>query len=207
MRYFIVHLHRLLDPDMGVAGAARLAVSAQVFGLRGSGVAVLEGRQQQNSGRAPSRQLGKPLKDNMFRDVETITRGGDELQANYSTGEILRRIWKEHLRPRLGVLIIASVAMLLTAATTGAIPFLIQRTADDVFVGKNAEMIYWITIGIVVVTVVKAFAEYVADVTVAFLGHRFVADLRIQMFGKLARADLKLDSERAFRQAAVRLSQ
>ncbi|HYH70555.1 MAG TPA: ABC transporter transmembrane domain-containing protein, partial [Methyloceanibacter sp.] len=126
----------------------------------------------------------------MFRDVETITRGGDELQANYSTGEILRRIWKEHLRPRLGVLIIASVAMLLTAATTGAIPFLIQRTADDVFVGKNAQMIYWITIGIVVVTVIKAIAEYVADVTVAFLGHRFVADLRIQMFGKLARADL-----------------
>ena len=126
----------------------------------------------------------------MFRDVETITRSGDELQANYSTGDILRRIWKEHLRPRLGVLIIASLAMLLTAATTGAIPFLIQRTADDVFVAKNADMIYWITIGIVVVTVVKALAEYVADVTVAFLGHRFVADLRIQMFGKLARADL-----------------
>jgi subfamily B ATP-binding cassette protein MsbA len=80
--------------------------------------------------------------------------------------------------------------MLLTAGTTGAIPFLIQRTADDVFVAKNAQMVYWITAAIVIVTVIKAVAEYVADVTVAYLGNRFIADLRLQMFAKLARADL-----------------
>jgi subfamily B ATP-binding cassette protein MsbA len=51
-------------------------------------------------------------------------------------------------------------------------------------------MVYWITAAIVVVTVVKAIAEYVADVTVNYLGNRFIADLRIQMFAKLARADL-----------------
>ncbi len=94
------------------------------------------------------------------------------------------------MRPRLGLLLIASAAMLLTAATTGAIPFLIQRTADDVFVGKNVQMVYWVTAAIVIVTVIKACAEYTADVTVAYLGHRFVADLRIQMFARLARADL-----------------
>ena len=80
--------------------------------------------------------------------------------------------------------------MLLTAATTGAIPFLIQRTADDVFVAKNEQMVYWVTAAIVIVTIIKAIAEYVADVTVAYLGHRFIADLRIQMFARLARADL-----------------
>jgi subfamily B ATP-binding cassette protein MsbA len=78
----------------------------------------------------------------------------------------------------------------LTAATTGAIPFLIQRTADDVFVGKNAQMVYLVTAAIVAVTIVKAVSEYVADVTVAYLGHRFIADLRLQMFAQLSRADL-----------------
>jgi ATP-binding cassette, subfamily B, bacterial MsbA len=130
------------------------------------------------------------LKDILFRDTNTITRGADELQVEYTTWHIVGRIWREHLRPRIGLLLIASAAMLLTAATTGAIPFLIQRTADDVFVGKSEQMVYWITAAIVIVTVVKACAEYVADVTVAYLGHRFVADLRIQMFAKLARADL-----------------
>ena len=130
------------------------------------------------------------MKDQLFRDARAISRGADELAAHYTTGEIVKRIWREHLRPRFGLLVIATVAMLLTAATTGAIPFLIQRTADDVFVAKNADMVYWITAAIVVVTVVKAISEYVADVTVAYLGHRFIADLRIQMFAKLAKADL-----------------
>ncbi len=130
------------------------------------------------------------MKDQLFRDVSSITRGADELQVEYSTGEIVVRIWREHLRPRLGLLLIAAIAMILTAATTGAIPFLIQRTADDVFVAKNQEMVYFVTAAIVAVTIVKAIAEYVGDVTVNYLGNRFIADLRIQMFGKLARADL-----------------
>jgi len=130
------------------------------------------------------------LKDQLFRDANAITRSADELQVDYTTWEIVRRIWREHLRPRFGLLALASVAMLLTAATTGAIPFLIQRTADDVFVAKNEQMVYWITAAIVIVTVVKAIAEYVANVTVAYLGHRFIADLRVQMFARLARADL-----------------
>jgi ATP-binding cassette, subfamily B, bacterial MsbA len=133
---------------------------------------------------------GNRVKDILFRDTHVITRGADELQVDYTTWQIVGRIWREHLRPRIGLLLVASAAMLLTAATTGAIPFLIQRTADDVFVGKSEQMVYWITAAIVIVTVVKACAEYVADVTVAYLGHRFVADLRIQMFAKLARADL-----------------
>ncbi|HLC08542.1 MAG TPA: ABC transporter ATP-binding protein, partial [Methyloceanibacter sp.] len=130
------------------------------------------------------------MKDQLFSDASAITRGADELQAHYTTWEILARIWHEHLRPRLGLLLLASLAMILTAATTGAIPFLIQKTADDVFVAKNQEMIYVVVAGIVIVTIVKAISEYVADVTVAYLGHRFVADLRIAMFAQLARADL-----------------
>ncbi|HET7851975.1 MAG TPA: hypothetical protein VFK91_04440, partial [Methyloceanibacter sp.] len=118
------------------------------------------------------------MKDQLFSDARTVTRSADELQTHhYTTGEIVMRIWREHLRPSLGLLLLASAAMLLTAATTGAIPFIIQKTADDVFVAKNQEMVYWVTAAIVVVTIVKAISEYVADVTVAYLGHRFIADL------------------------------
>ncbi len=130
------------------------------------------------------------MKDQLFSDASGITRGADELHYHYATSVILLRIWREHLRPRIGLLLLASLAMILTAATTGAIPFLIQRTADDVFVAKNQQMIYWVTAGIVVVTIIKAVSEYVADVTIAYLGNRFIADLRIQMFARLASADL-----------------
>jgi subfamily B ATP-binding cassette protein MsbA len=131
------------------------------------------------------------LKDNVFIDARVAARGVDELAGKrYSTGEIVRRIWREHLRPHKALLACGAVAMLLTAATTGAIPFVIQRTADEIFVNKNADIVIYITIAIIVITVVKAISEYVADVTVGYLGHRFIADLRLQMFNKLAEADL-----------------
>jgi ATP-binding cassette, subfamily B, bacterial MsbA len=143
------------------------------------------------AGKPKPAESGKRLKDQLFSDAKMVARSADELQTHYyTTREIVMRIWREHLRPRIGLLLLASAAMLLTAATTGAIPFIIQKTADDVFVAKNQQMVYWVTAAIVVVTVIKAIAEYVADVTVAYLGHRFIADLRIQMFAKLASADL-----------------
>ena len=150
---------------------------------------MLEGTRAVRRGR-PRARTGKRLKDNLFRDASAISRTADQLDVNYTTGDIVRRIWREHLRPRFGLLVVATLAMLLTAVTTGAIPFLIQRTADDVFTAKNAEAIYWITAAIIAVTLIKAVSEYVADVAVAYLGHRFIADLRMQMFSKLARADL-----------------
>jgi subfamily B ATP-binding cassette protein MsbA len=134
--------------------------------------------------------MGNRVKDRVFRDTSTITRSADALQAHYSTAEVALRIWREHLRPRISLLLIAMLGMLLTAATTGAIPFIIQKTADDVFVAKNEQMVYWITAAIVIVTVVKTVAEYVANVTIGYLGLRFISDLRLQMFARLARADL-----------------
>ena len=131
------------------------------------------------------------MKDNVFIDARVAVRGADELTVRrYTTREIVERIWREHLRPHVFLLVCATIAMVLTAATTGAIPFLIQRTADDVFVAKQVDMVCWITAAIVVITVLKAISEYVANVTVAYLGHRFIADLRLQMFNKLAKADL-----------------
>lgn len=131
------------------------------------------------------------MKDNVFIDARVAARGTDELAGHrYTTTEIVKRIWQEHLRPHKALLACGAVAMLLTAATTGAIPFVIQRTADEIFVNKNADVVLYITIAIVVITVVKAISEYVADVTVGYLGHRFIADLRLQMFNKLAEADL-----------------
>ncbi|MEM7191474.1 MAG: ABC transporter ATP-binding protein [Pseudomonadota bacterium] len=131
------------------------------------------------------------MKDNVFIDARVAARSGDELTAErYSTRQIVERIWSEHLRPHGVLLSFGILAMLLTAITTGAIPFLIQRTADDIFVNKNADMVLWISVGVIVITVIKAISEYVANVTVGYLGHRFIADLRLRMFAKLAEADL-----------------
>jgi subfamily B ATP-binding cassette protein MsbA len=126
----------------------------------------------------------------LFTETSSIKRSDDELQKTYTTEEVVKRIWREHLRPRLGLLILAGVSLAFAAATTGAIPFLIQLTADNVFVEKKADMIYPIMFFIIGVTFMKAITEYISNVTVGYLGHRFIADLRIQMFQKITEADI-----------------
>ncbi len=130
------------------------------------------------------------MTNTLFTESSSIKRSDDELQIAYTTQEVVERIWNEHLRPRMGLLILAGVSLAFAAATTGAIPFLIQLTADNVFVEKKADMIYPIMAFIIGVTVMKAVTEYISNVTVGYLGHRFIADLRIQMFQKITEADL-----------------
>jgi len=130
------------------------------------------------------------VKDTLFTDAASVKRKADQLQVDYTTREVVERIWHEHFRPRLGLLILAGLALAFAAATAGAVPFIIQMTADHVFVAKKDEMIYPIMGFILVVSVAKAITEYVSTVAVGYLGNRFIADLRIQMFSKITEADL-----------------
>ena len=129
-------------------------------------------------------------KHKLFSDSRSIDRKNDALQVDYSTNDVARRIWNEHLRPRIGLVVISSIAMAITAISTGAVPFLIQMTADEVFVGKNADMVLPITVAVIGITFIKAIAEYISNVSVGYLGHRFISDLRITMFAKISYADL-----------------
>lgn len=130
------------------------------------------------------------MKENLFSDTRTVRRADDNLQADYTTEQVVKRIWHEHLRPRIGLVILSGIAMAISAGTTGVIPFLVQRAADDVFIDKSITAVYTLTIAVLVVTVVKAIAEYISNVTIGYLGHRFIADLRIAMFAKISNADL-----------------
>ncbi len=130
------------------------------------------------------------MKDKLFSDARAVTRSDDNLQVTYTTEEVVRRIWREHLRPRIWLVVLAGCAMALTALSTGALPKLVQLAADEVFDGKNINAVYLIVPLVIGITAVRALASYISTVTVGYLGHRFIADLRIQMFEKLSIADL-----------------
>ncbi|MGE0610958.1 MAG: ABC transporter ATP-binding protein [Hyphomicrobiales bacterium] len=130
------------------------------------------------------------MKEQLFTDAREVRRSDDNLKDEYTTREVIERIWNEHLRPRFKLLLAAGAAMAFTAAATGAIPFLIQQAADQIFVNRNTAMAFTIAGAIAIVTLVKAASEYVSNVAVGYLGHRFIADLRVQMFARLSTADL-----------------
>ena len=138
---------------------------------------------------APS-PADKGATDRIFSDSRSVTRSDDALQVHYTTWQVTTRIWREHLRPRYKLLALAFAAMVFSALTTGAVPAIIRRTTDDIFLGRDRSLITTLTLGIIFVTILKTLAEYVANVAVSYLGNKFVADLRLQMFERLASTDV-----------------
>lgn len=130
------------------------------------------------------------MTEKLFSDNKLDEHKSDSLSEDYTTKQVAQRIWKEHLRPRIKLVVLSSLAMAVSAATTGAVPLLIQRATDDIFINQNAEMIKIICLAVVIVTGLKALSAYISNVTVGYLGQRFVSDMRIQMFSRLTKADL-----------------
>lgn len=110
--------------------------------------------------------------------------------ADMSTWDVVRRILRDHVAPRWKLVLLTVLAMTFAAAGTGALPFLMQFAADEIFIAKNTSFLYGLPPIIIVVMAARAAAEYFARVSQGYLSNRIVADLRIQLFEKLAFADV-----------------
>ena len=88
----------------------------------------------------------KASKDSIFTDAISVVRKDDSLQIDYTTRQVVERIWSDHFKPRMRFMMVAGLAMAVSAATTGAVPLIIQRAGDEIFVNQNKEMIASITI-------------------------------------------------------------
>jgi subfamily B ATP-binding cassette protein MsbA len=121
----------------------------------------------------------------------TRVAGDDPARAHHgSPSRVLARLIRECVLPNWKILVVAIIAMTITAATAGALPFLLQRVADDIFVAKDARLLYILPALVFVVMLVRAVADWVATVSEAWLGTKVVADLRVRMFDRIAMADL-----------------
>ena len=93
------------------------------------------------------------MSEAIFKD-----RSGPEPAAD-SLGEMpltatgfLRRIFGQHLRRRWRLLALSFASMGVVALTTGILPFLIQRAADDVFVRQDTFMLFLLPVIVVAIT-------------------------------------------------------
>jgi subfamily B ATP-binding cassette protein MsbA len=116
---------------------------------------------------------------------------GDTLAVDYrSAWRIVMRLLRECMLPHWKILAVSVAAMTVTAATSGALPFLLQKVADEIFVAKDPTLLFVLPVLIILLMGFRAFAEWVATVTDAWLGTKIVADLRMRMFDRIAAADL-----------------
>jgi ATP-binding cassette, subfamily B, bacterial MsbA len=106
------------------------------------------------------------------------------------TKRLVARLFGEHIRPHVGLLLLAVSLMAVVAATTAALAFLMETILDDVFTARDRSSLYVAAAIVMTVFILKGMATYGQNVLMSFVGQRILADLQKSMFAHLLRADL-----------------
>ncbi|HEX2940229.1 MAG TPA: ABC transporter ATP-binding protein [Rhodopila sp.] len=105
------------------------------------------------------------------------------------TFELLWRLWREHLihyKGRLALILVLTLAM---AGTTALYPVVINH-AFQMFTQHDRRILYQIPVLVVIVTGVKALAQYFQNVQVQQVVLLVIRELQSRMFAHLTQADL-----------------
>ncbi|MGE0419435.1 MAG: ABC transporter ATP-binding protein [Acetobacteraceae bacterium] len=105
------------------------------------------------------------------------------------TRPLLIRLWREHLsryKPRLALVFVLTALM---AGTTALYPVVIDH-AFQMFTDRDRRILYQIPVLVVVVTSIKAAAQYFQNVQVQNIVLLVIRGLQTQMFAHLTYADL-----------------
>ena len=96
----------------------------------------------------------------------------------------LSRLWPR-VRPHRRALILASLALLLSAAIGLAFPLVVGRLLDAAFVQQNRALLDRVALGLIGLFLVQAFLNYAQTYLLSATGERAVAGLRGELFAKL----------------------
>jgi len=95
--------------------------------------------------------------------------------------EILRRLLAitHPYRFRLGL---ACVAMVLGAAMTSLLTYMLKDVVDRIFIAKNAFYLNWLPLVVVLIFLLNSIFYYLQSYLLEFVGQSVVRDLRVRLF-------------------------
>jgi subfamily B ATP-binding cassette protein MsbA len=84
----------------------------------------------------------------------------------------LIRHYAPEYRHYTGKLLLALLAMVMVAGSSAAIAWMMKPLLDDIFVNKNAQLLYVLPVFILLAYLVKGVGSYVQNTTMSFVGQR-----------------------------------
>ena len=90
-----------------------------------------------------------------------------------------------YLGPYRWKLFIALVCLAGVAALTASLPYLLQPVIDDIFLNKNPQMLFYISLMIALIFVSKGVCDFGQYYLMSYIGQSVIRDLRDEMFAKL----------------------
>ena len=116
-----------------------------------------------------------------------MSRKGLPLGAD--TLSLIRRLWRDWMRPHIRTLLVILVLVAFVAAATGLYPTLIKM-AFDAFAARDERVIYLGPVLVVAVTAVKGFSLLGLTILTNRVVTRIEADMQTALYGHLIDADL-----------------
>jgi len=111
----------------------------------------------------------------------------------------------EFLRPYIGRLGVAMACMVVLAATTAGMAWLLQPALDQALSGKT-EYIYYIPIAVIALYTVKGAAYFGQAYLMGWIGQRVIYDLRNQIYNRLTTQSLNFFTHRKTGELLARIS-
>ncbi|MDX2263742.1 MAG: ABC transporter ATP-binding protein [Hyphomicrobiales bacterium] len=139
----------------------------------------------------------------MLKDKIKPDRPKKPLDA--SSIPLLKRCWREWVRPYWGQLLGVVGIMAILAATTGAYPIIIKHSYD-MLNAKNLDVLWYIMGAIVAVTAIKGLCDYLQSVLSHRVGFKIMLGIQERLFAHLLHADYARITRETPGQIAARLT-
>ena len=108
----------------------------------------------------------------------------------YYTLKTIRRIWKSYATGSTKLLLIALSCNAIVALTTPALPELIRRVIDDIFVNADRSMLAILPLVAISIMLIRAAGTYGANVAINYIGQRIVGSLQKDLYRSILNSDL-----------------
>jgi subfamily B ATP-binding cassette protein MsbA len=100
------------------------------------------------------------------------------------------------LRPYWPQLLLGSLLLIFANLVTLVLPFGLQQLIDQVFTHSDAMLLNLVTLGLLVIFIIRAALDAAQNYLISSAGHRLTADLRQRLFNHLTRLPLVYYDER-----------
>ena len=108
----------------------------------------------------------------------------------YYTLKTIKRIWKSYASGSTKLLLIALSCNAIVALTTPALPELIRRVIDDIFVNADRSMLTVLPLVAISIMLIRAIGTYGANVAINYIGQRIVGSLQKDLYKSILNSDL-----------------
>lgn len=107
----------------------------------------------------------------------------------YTSGALMRWLWRDYLRRHMGKLVIAVLFMVLEGASLGAMAKLMEPMFDRVFVAGQQSWLLIVGFVLIGIFVVRAISGVAQKVLLTRIAQRSAGDMRIDLLDRMMQQD------------------